>query len=85
MMYLSTVIDLYDNYPVAWNLSQRIDKQISIDTIKQLSNKFNLRGAVIHSDQGVHYTNKEYITLLENLGVKQSKYPSTKTIGRITA
>lgn len=72
MMYLSTVIDLYDNYPVAWNLSKSIDKQISIDTIKQLSSKFDLRGVVIHSDQGVHYTNKEYISLLENLGVKQS-------------
>ena len=37
MMYLSTVIDLYDNYPVAWNLSSSIDKQISLDSIKMLS------------------------------------------------
>lgn len=72
MLYLSTIIDLYDNYPVAWNISDSIDKQISIDTVKQLSSKVNLNGCIIHSDQGVHYTNKEYTSLLKDLGVKQS-------------
>ena len=36
-MYLSTIIDLYDNYPVAWNLSDSQDKSLSIDTIKILA------------------------------------------------
>lgn len=72
MVYLSTVIDLYDNYPVAWTLSSCIDKQISIDTIKQLAEKYDLKDATIHSDQGIHYTNKDYVALLKDLGVKQS-------------
>jgi len=72
MMYLSVVIDLFDNYPVAWNISDTQDKSLSIDTIKILAAKYNLNGAIIHSDQGVHYTNKEYISLLEELGVNQS-------------
>lgn len=72
MMYLSTIIDLYDNYPVAWNLSDNQDKSLSIDTIKMLANKVDLSGAIIHSDQGIHYTNKEYIAYLKDLGVKQS-------------
>ena len=37
MMYLSTVIDLYDNYPIAWKLSDSQDKSLSVDTIKKLS------------------------------------------------
>jgi len=72
MMYLSTIIDLYDNYPVAWKISDSVDKQITIDTIKQLAHKVNLHNAVIHSDQGIQYTNKDYVALLKSLNVKQS-------------
>ena len=72
MMYLSTVIDLYDNYPVAWKLSDSQDKSLSVDTIKKLSAKVDLNGCTIHSDQGVHYTNKEYVSLLKKYNVTQS-------------
>lgn len=71
-MYLSTVIDLYDNYPVVWNLSDNQEKSLSIDTIKKLSKIVDLNGTVIHSDQGIHYTNNDYVSLLKELGVKQS-------------
>jgi len=72
MIYLSTIIDLFNNEPVAWNLSDSQDKSLSIDTIEILSKKYDLEGSIIHSDQGVHYTNKDYIELLEKLKVKQS-------------
>lgn len=71
-MYLSVVLDLYDNYPVAWVLSECQDKKLSILTIMQLSEKTDLTGSIIHSDQGVHYTNKSYIKLLKKLNVNQS-------------
>jgi transposase InsO family protein len=69
MMYLSTVIDLYDNYPVAWHLSENADKSLSIDTIKKLP---DVKGAVLHSDRGVQYTNKDFRNLLDQLGIRQS-------------
>lgn len=72
MTYLCTVIDLFNNERVAWNVSDSQDKNLSIDTIKILSEKFNLEDSIIHSDQGVHYTNKEYIDLLKELKVTQS-------------
>lgn len=72
MVYLCTVIDLFNKEPVAWNISDTQDRHLSIDTIKQLANKFDLEGSIIHSDQGVHYTNKDYIALLEKLKVNQS-------------
>lgn len=65
MMYLSTVIDLFDNYPVAWYLSDNPDKSLSIDTIKKLP---DMEGAVLHSDRGIHYTNKDFRSLLDQLG-----------------
>lgn len=72
MFYLCMVLDLYNNEPVAWKISDTQDKSLSIDTIKQLACKFNLEGSIIHSDQGVHYTNKDYVALLEELKVNQS-------------
>lgn len=72
MIYLCTVIDLFNNEPVAWNVSDSQDKSLSIDTIKILSKKFNLEGSIIHSDQGVHYTSKDYVDLLKELKVNQS-------------
>ena len=72
MIYLCTIIDLFNNEPVAWNISDSQDKNLSIDTVRILSKKFNLKGSIIHSDQGVHYTNKAYVDLLKELEVVQS-------------
>jgi len=72
MVYLCTVIDLYNNEPVAWNISDTQDKFLSINTIKMLAEKVDLSGSIIHSDQGVHYTNLMYVELLQKLNVKQS-------------
>jgi putative transposase len=72
MTYLCTIIDLFNNEPVAWNISDSQDKSLSIDTIKILSKKYNLEGSIIHSDQGVHYTSKAYVDLLKELKASQS-------------
>lgn len=72
MMYLCIILDLFNNQPVAWNISDSQDKSLSINTIKALSKQYNLRGAIIHSDQGIHFTCKDYVDLLESYGVKQS-------------
>ncbi len=72
MTYLCTIIDLFNNEPVAWNISDSQDKSLSINAVEMLSKKFNLEGSIIHSDQGVHYTNKDYVDLLKELKVKQS-------------
>ncbi len=72
MTYLCTVIDLFNNEPVAWNTSNTQDQNLTIDTIKILSEKMNLEGSIIHSDQGVQYTSKAYVELLKKLQVTQS-------------
>jgi putative transposase len=72
MTYLCTVIDLYNNEPVAWNISDSQDKNLSLDAIKKLSAKVNLEDSIIHSDQGVHYTSLAYVELLKDLKVNQS-------------
>lgn len=59
--YLSAVMDLYNNEIVAWELSERNDLKLVIDTVQQLKNGPSL----LHSDQGFQYTTKSYAKLLE--------------------
>lgn len=72
MIYLSTIIDLYNNEPVEWVVSDSQDKTLTINTVKRLSKRYNLKGSMIHSDQGIHYRSHDYVELLENLGIRQS-------------
>ncbi|HRW35613.1 MAG TPA: IS3 family transposase, partial [Thermotogota bacterium] len=48
MVYLCIIQDLFNNEPVAWTVSDQQDKSLSVDTIKQLSRKCSLKGALIH-------------------------------------
>lgn len=72
MVYLCTVIDLFNNGPVAWNVSDTQDKNLSLETIKTLSKKYHLGGSITHSDREVHFTNNDYVNLLKSLKVRQS-------------
>lgn len=76
-IYLSVIKDLATKKVVAWNLSERIDMSLVTETIDKFKKYFKLNNldiskALIHSDQGVHYTSKIYSNLLKNLGVTQS-------------
>lgn len=72
MTYLCVIMDLYDGEIVSEVVSDKQNKWLTIDAVKKLSKKVDLKGAIIHSDQGVQYRSIKYIELLEKLGVKQS-------------
>ena len=72
MIYLCTIIDLYNNQPVAWTVKDCQDKSLTVDTVEALSNKYDLRGSLLHSDQGVHYRSHAYVDMLEEKGIVQS-------------
>ena len=64
-IYLSVVMDLYNNEIVSWELSDRNDLQLVLNTV----NRLDAKGAVLHSDQGFQYTSKQYASLLDKLGL----------------
>lgn len=72
MQYMCIIMDLYDSKIVSRVISEKQDKWITINAIKQLVKKVDLKGALIHSDQGVQYRSIKYIELLEKLEVTQS-------------
>ena len=75
LAYLSAVKDFADGEVVAWNLAQHLTMDIVTDTVLNLKNNRSidsLHGVMIHSDQGFHYTNPEYIRMIKELNMVQS-------------
>lgn len=68
--YLSAVKDIASHEIVGWKLSNNLSLKFVLDSVSELKTKDN--NAIIHSDQGVHYTHPTYITKLKELDIRQS-------------
>jgi putative transposase len=69
--YLSVMKDIASGEIVAWNVSLGLEMALVTETIKRL-NVGAATNTLIHSDQGFHYTNPAYSTILKGLGITQS-------------
>lgn len=75
MAYLSIIKDFASGEITGWNISQHLDMSIVMDTIEDMIRNPAvpmLAGALIHSDQGFHYTNPQYINTIAKLDMVQS-------------
>ena len=75
MAYLSAVKDIASREIVAWNLSRHLQMDLVFDTLKNLEanqNGSSLENALIHSDQGFHYTSPDFISRVKKLNLIQS-------------
>ena len=71
-VYLSAVLDLYNNEIVAWEVSTRNDLELVHNTLNQLRDKSFGKDALLHSDQGFQYTTKSYERQVKELGLQGS-------------
>jgi len=69
--YLSVIKDIASGEVVAWNLSLSLEETLVTDTLKNM-NLNSYEDIMIHSDQGFHYTNPNYIELVKELRMIQS-------------
>ena len=67
--YLSVIKDVATGEVVAWHLSSGLEMTLVTETIKQMESYDN---ALIHSDQGFHYTNPLFIEMVQELKMNQS-------------
>jgi putative transposase len=75
LAYLSVIKDIGSGEVVAWNLAENLTLPIVFDTLNDLKKNVDpliLRSALIHSDQGFHYTHPDYIKAVKDLGLIQS-------------
>ncbi|MGE7185342.1 IS3 family transposase [Peribacillus sp. NPDC006672] len=73
--YLSCVNDAVTREIIAFHLSRSLKMGIVYHTLEKLSDSLNdliHPEAIIHSDQGVHYTHPEFQRRVKELGLKQS-------------
>lgn len=75
MAYLSTIKDSSTNEILAYNVSDRININIALETIHKLMKNRQITladNAFIHSDQGSHYTSPQFQKLLKTHNIGQS-------------
>ncbi len=73
--YLSTILDAYTKEILAYELSQNLRLEFVLNTVKKLIEQYGCSlddNVIIHSDQGVHYTSKDFVNLLKNEDFLQS-------------
>ena len=70
--YVSLIIDAQTREPVAHESSTSLKMDFVINCLKQLEECGWSKGAIIHSDQGVHYTSKEFREKVKQMGLVQS-------------
>lgn len=73
--FLSVIKDAFTKQILAYKLSLSLEEDFVLDTIHSLfeNHKDNIHcDALIHSDQGAHYTCLLFIDLLKNKGIRQS-------------
>ena len=68
--YFSAVKDIASGEIVGYNLSQHLHMDIVLGTLKNIDG--DLKDVIIHSDQGFHYTNPQYISEVRKMNMIQS-------------
>jgi len=70
-MFMTAIIDLYSRYVVAWNISNTLEAECSLDVLK---NAISLYGKpeIVNSDQGSQFTCELWTSYLEEQGIQIS-------------
>lgn len=73
MLYICTILDLYDRSVISTMVSDKIDSEFAIRTLKYALQKEKVtKGLIFHSDQGSQFTSKNFIEFCEKHTIKQS-------------
>lgn len=75
LAYLSVIKDVASREAVAWQLSSHLTMGLVLKTVEKMKKNqpiFALDHVLIHSDQGFHYTNPEYILKIKEFNMVQS-------------
>jgi transposase InsO family protein len=72
-LYVAAILDLFSRRVVGLAMSERIDRQLTLDALDQaLRRRRPPRGLLHHSDRGSQYASKEYRAALRARGIECS-------------
>lgn len=72
MLYLSTIMDLFNNEIIAYQISTNQDVSLVINTLKDAVEGRELNGLILHSDQGSQYTSHSFQRIAKEKGITTS-------------
>ena len=72
MAYLSAVKDIATREIVGWSVSSSLHMELVFSTLDNLSQSLSEKQALLHSDQGFHYTNPQFNQKAKALNLTQS-------------
>lgn len=72
MMYLSTIMDLFNNEIIAYNISSSQDVSLVMNTLKEAVEDRETNGIILHSDQGSQYSSHSFQRLAKEKGITTS-------------
>lgn len=78
--YLSSILDLYDNQIIAYEVSDRNNANLVNTTLKKGVKQHKEATPILHSDRGYQYTRKPFKHWLDDLGIIQSMSRVSKCI-----
>lgn len=70
--YVCAIKDLFNGEIVSYSISTSQNMELVFQAIDGLKRKGFMKGALLHSDQGVQFTNPAYMARLEKMGITQS-------------
>lgn len=81
-MYLVAIIDVYSRFVVNWGISNSLDSDFCIEVLKEAIRKHG-KPEILNSDQGVQFTCKEFIEVLQQNEIKISMDGKGRAIDNI--
>jgi putative transposase len=70
-VYLATILDAYSRRCVGWNLSTRLDTNLTLGALSEALATREI-SPLHHSDRGMHYARYAYTERLQTLGIQMS-------------
>ena len=71
-LYLSLILDLYDRFPVGYEISNHNDNTLVFDTFEKAIATNPNAHPLFHSDGGYQYTSSSFVHILKENKMKQS-------------
>jgi len=69
-VYLAVILDAYSRRVIGWELSRRIDTELTLAALQMALQKRTVRpGLIHHSDRGVQYAATEHVNKLKDNGI----------------
>ena len=71
-LYISPIMDCCNGEILSLCMDSNMKKELCIETFRGVSRRYNIKGAICHSDRGSQYTSDAFRSELEKAGVLQS-------------